>query len=293
VFDFEFNQIETFSIDPKMNINIPCSVHPEKGLFSVIHEKQALCIFDFQGNRIKNFAGNYACAAFNTNGDLWAFERISHEQLKWTMYDADWEIVATIDMEDPMYDSSLFLTSIPGSNDMILDFAAGQDGSAIHLLTNSGNLSSKDLFPDQCLSSPVFNEDGTRFLTLEFYDGILYHYSYPQLEMLGKYEYERDEVFEQGGTILYINSETAVISYNSRYFLLNIGVEEMKVIEEIMIDGHEPEAVEKFYPRLGEDKSLMTDIPFMMTMNRKIFASVDFSTENKVLVFDEIDFAKD
>ncbi len=287
-FDLNLNQIGTIKLGFKREF--PCSVHPEKSCFSVIKGKQWLGVYDFTGNKLKEISGTYECAAFSLEGNLWLIERLGHEQLKLKIYDGELELLTTLDIEDSLFDSHLFLTAVPKSNDMILELAAGQDGSSIILLTFENNLVEvKDMFPESCLSCPAFNEDGTKFLTLEFYDGILYHYSYPQLELLGEFEYDMES--EVCGTIIYLNSESAIISYDYRYFLLDI--DSMKIVEEIIVEGHEPVATEKIYPNLEGDESLITDISDMRVVGDKVLANLISKSESKMLVFDKTNFIQD
>ena len=287
-FDLEFNHIGTIELGFKPRF--PCSIHPEKAIFLVISEKQWLGLFDFSGNKVKEFIGDYAGAAFGSDGNLWTFERAGHQLLKSKIYDENWELLTIFDLDDSLYDSHLFLTAIPKSKNMMLELAAGQDGSTILLLTHkNGNISVEEPFPKKCLSRPEFNKDGTRFLSLEFDDRVLYLYSFPQFEELGKFEYDFES--EICGTTFYVNSELAIISYDYRYFLLN--TDTMKIVKELIIEGHEPVATEKIFTRLSGDKSLITDIQSMMVVGDKVFASLLSKTENKTLVFNRNDFAKD
>ena len=267
-----------------------CDVDIKKERIAVVRESEAVCLYDFQGEKISEIAGNYICAAFTNDGSLWGIERAGHELLTWNVFNTDNKLIASFDIKDPMYESHVCFTHCP-SGGMILELAAGQDGTALFLLSHKdGILGATEMFPNQCLSCPSFNDDGNRLLVLEYYDETLYHYSYPQLEKLGEYHYERGEEEELGSTLFYAGTDCAVISWNSRYYLLDLI--HMTVCGEIIIEGHEPQPANIFYPRLSDDKALMTDIPYLVRIGDVVLGRVDFQEDFTLLVFDVADFEK-
>jgi hypothetical protein len=291
VLDADYNFMSSFNVG--FPTGYSCSVNPMENCFSVINKEQFLCVMDFEGREKYRAPGNYACAVYNGD-ELWAFEHASHKKLIWRIFDRDFKLAAALEVEDPMYDSHVHLIKIPNSTDMVMELAAGQDGSGIYILSKNGKtLSVKEMFPHECLSRPDFNRNATRFLTLEFYEGILYHYTYPALQKLGEFNYHKQaeqegiEISDYGES-MYIDENKAVIQYEHRFFSFDLS--NMTVSEEILIKDHEPKPTNYFYPRLAEDKSLMTDIRYMKAAGGKVFAQLDFENKNSILVFDKADF---
>jgi hypothetical protein len=285
VLDAALNVVSAFSLG--FPTGGSCSVNPVRGCFSAVGKGAFLRVADFRGNEKHRLCGDYVCAAYNGD-ELWALARIGHKQLAWRVFGADLAPVAELAVDDPLYDSDIRLTKIPNCSDMVVELAAGQDGSALYLLSrNARALSATEMFPGECFSAPVFNRVGTRFLTLDFYERILYHYSFPALQKLGEFPLDGRLGREDGepgeyGDFLYIDGKTAVVNRDNRCFRLDLTG--MALTGEIIVAGHEPKPTEHFYPRLAGDRSLMTDIRFMTAAGDRVFCQLDFEGKNTALV---------
>jgi hypothetical protein len=269
-----------------------CAADAGTGRIAVVRASEAICVFDFKGEKGREIEGNYVCAAFDGNGLLWGIERSGPELLTWNVFGVDYGPAASLDIDDSMYESHASLTACPESGKMILELAAGQDGAALFLLAYAGGKpEATEMFPEECFSGPCFGDDGSGLLVQEFYEETVCRYSYPQLEKLGEYYYEQsdEEESEPGETLFCAGPDHAVISQNSRYYLLDL--DRMAVRDEIIIAGHEPRPAETYYPSLGEDKTLMTDIPCLARRGGAVLGYTHFRDGYTLLAFDAADFA--
>jgi hypothetical protein len=293
VLDAAFNVVCAFSLSFPPGSS--CSVNPGRGCFSALRKGELISIVDFHGEEKHSLSGNYLCAAYNGD-ELWALERAGPEQVRWRVFDAELAPVAELVLEDPLPDSVVSLTGIPNCSDMVLELAAGQDGSALYLLSGSaGALAVAEMFPGECFSAPVYRRDGTRFLTFDFYEQILYHYTFPALQPLGTFSlgaWAQREIAQAAeyGDCLYLDEKTAAVSLDNRYFRLDLAA--MEVTDEIVVAGHEPRPAEQFYPLLAGDKSLVTDIRSVAVAGDQLFCHFDSANKNAVLVLARSDFVK-
>ncbi|MDR1794450.1 MAG: hypothetical protein LBR25_03570 [Erysipelotrichaceae bacterium] len=273
VFDKAFKQLTSFATGfKKQKSAIGTSafcLHPNNALIAMVEPGTALHITDFNGKPLKTIPGSYEAALWQKSGVLWAIKRLGPENLLWQAISDGGELLQETSLTDSLYQSMLTLKAVPKSNDMLLELAAGQDGSTVLLLkAGQKRWHAEDLFPELCLMCPEFSLDSKRILTLDFYEGVLREYTWPKLEPLGAYHFS-DDLF-CSGFYFYAGDHQAFVLVDPGYgYLLNL--ESMQLEKELII------------------KTPDSEIESVQACGELVFVK-DSEKENEVLVFDRADF---
>jgi len=221
---------------------------------------------------------------------LWCIERVDEYKVQCAVYDVkEQRKITTISLEDPYGNSSFSLDYIPQHNIVVLWIASGQDGQRIIWVNFDGkNIDVQEEPYIEDTLPPTFNDVGTEFLVAD--DQCVFKYSYPQKEILSVYEHPEDSYL--GYDLCYIDDNKALFSTeDSRIYLLDTN--EMTIIKEIIISGHEPKTTEYYYPSLIGEDELCTDISYFKRFGNKILVVFKENAENSseswedsILIFD-------
>jgi hypothetical protein len=140
--------------------------------------------------------------------------------------------------------------------------AAGQEGQCVYWLKCEGGSLRVRLEP--CLENtipPAFSPGGDEYLTIET-GGPLHRYRYPQTQLLGTCDslYGEEDLFD---SVCYLDNARALArSVNGRIALIDTPT--MRVVKDVIVEGHLPRPVEECYPKLAGDKQLCTDISYFV-----------------------------
>ena len=103
---------------------------------------------------------------------------------------------------------------------------------------------------------PVFAPSGREFLVIDFTYGAVQRYRYPVVQPAGVCESPFGAFHV---SLCYLDDTRALAgSLNGRMAVLDTPT--MRVVNELIIEGHEPRPLDEYYPRLAGDRELCTDI---------------------------------
>lgn len=203
--------------------------------------------------------GFRACHFDYAEGNFWCIVPLNDEEVEIQLRQPDTQIIIDkLTIEDPFGDSHFSFHETGRSNRLSLWIAAGQDGQQIYWLKNDhGKLicTQEYLFEDTV--PPTFSPNGTEFLIPDGEEDSICRYQYPHTK-LGSYEPALDEESVFDHNIGYLNEDFALVGIDRLHLL---DVKEMRMIEELFIEHHEPQPASYYYPDSKEDY-LCTDLSF-------------------------------
>ena len=207
-----------------------------------------------------DFEGSGSCYFERDGLHLWyAFTQLDGAvEIQWIDCN-DWLVLHRLIIEDPYGESHISFHPTGASGRVALWLAAGQDGQQVYWLTMSDEgivCEVEPLLEDT--TPPVFSPSSDGFLAIEG-ETVVNKYQYPNVQLLGSYEYIGNDEEGLGELLCYIDDKRAiVISGEGRLFFIDLTT--MSLSEEVFVEGHEPQPVPIYYPTLVNDKGLCTDI---------------------------------
>jgi hypothetical protein len=217
--------------------------------------------------------GGYDHCLFDESGRyLWCAASISTDQIEVQLREADgWTVVSRTLVDDPFGASSagassamLLPTAEPGTLSLWLADGHGC-GACVYWVARNGvrvrcspEPSLRDTTP------PEFSPSGREFLAINLF-GTVQRFSCPVVELLGVCEspFGDDDPFRF--SVCYLNDARALaVSLDGRIAVLDTPT--MRVVNELIIEGHEPRPAEEYHPNLAGDKNLCTDIGDVMRL---------------------------
>lgn len=248
-----------------------------KELIAVWSEDTGLSCMKFDGTKVFSYEGAYSEVHSDFRNEvLWAVLRNNNENITVQVIDYAGDILASLPMEDPLYQSMFGFTNLPEKNSVAISFGGGQDGSQDYFLEwKKDHIEIVKTLPDD-LTFIYCDSTGKLAMLFDFYEGIFYKTEYPGLKEISHFIMEENEELEEycAGSIIQVNNEKAIIcnEYNQRYYLFDI--KNMELSEEITFKGYEPKE--------DKDGEICSDISTMSIKDGKLFAYL----KNKVLYCD-------
>ena len=206
VTDSGFNVLNSFELGP-VNRDNRVFAAENCPLMGIVSDGKSLTVYDLEGKALKSIGGSYIMAGFDSTGNLWCIKRIDKENLSIELYDADFSLSASLDIEDELYESSAELRYISGLGCMLLELAAGQDGCQAYLLKGGGKSLEIVYTFESDLTCITFNADHSRFLAIMHGEDGYGYYTYPGGEEISSMFIEETvgEDADNGGGALYFN----------------------------------------------------------------------------------------
>jgi len=288
VFNKNFEMIKQFET-PYIRTKL-CTIHPTKEIITICDEDNFFHVVDFDGKDIWKKDGEYIAANWNLGGEyLYTLSRIDKNNLKLIIYDNFGEVIAQKDFEDELYESAALISAIPNSNEILLELMAGQDGCiTIFVNFSDGEIIFRSLHEKYSYTDLSFNNEGTYFLCIENDESTIHHFSYPALKEIGIYEHDSEDGNLEY-TLIHLE-KTAIVCYDDNYYVLNL--ENMKISEDLIIEGHEPVPTREIYKNLDDD-FLICDISYMCGAGDYIVGCAIRDNESDVVIMKKSDFIFD
>ena len=256
------------------------SVNSDGTRLAVCHENK-LTIADLNGsiifadnapplplNRTWNWPeeGFEDCFFEPNNDNLWCITPLPSERWKpqfeiQVREPTNWSMTQKMVINDPVGGSEWSFHPVPGrENTVALWAAAGQDGQQAFWLTLNDELHCTIEPALEDTTPPDFSPDGTEFLFLKEHDPIC-RFAYPNVRELGRCLWPFDDEYDGFGCyFFYIDNQHALVSTDSTMRLFLLDVETMSLVEEVLIEDHEPRPTEEWYPNCVGEKQLCTDL---------------------------------
>jgi hypothetical protein len=266
--------ISHIAVDGKITVACP---HPSKPLLALIQGTPGkLSLIGFDGSPVFEQAaprppegspswltgytdchfdasGTYLLCAANVSGDV---------EIQLIETDS-WRSVSRTTVEDPFGASLTSFHPTRRQDTWALWLGAGQDGQCVYWLTQDEGKLRATIEPRlENTTPPVFSPSGDEFLAVSEDGASLKRYRYPRIEEAGTCgnPYGADDSF--GTSVCYLDSTRALVSsFNSRMAIIDTVA--MRVVSELIIEGHEPRPAGECYPKLTGDQPLCTDISFI------------------------------
>jgi WD40 repeat protein len=250
------------------------SLHPTGSLLAVAHDDN-LTMIDFSKaaavvlkapklhEQTENIERGFDDCHFDQQGNLWCVAPISpsHIELQYRK-PSSWAVDAKTFLDDPFGYSSSSLFDTPDPDELALWIAAGQDGQRVYWISRNGEIEveAEEFLCDT--TPPVFGPGGNDLLVNGNYLSVD-RYSFPDIEVLGScawpFEDNVNDCFAE--SITYIDNQRALVSSrDGRLFVIDLN--EMSVMHEVEVAGHEPRPCNVIYPNLADDTDLCSDISY-------------------------------
>ena len=205
----------------------------------------------------------FASCFFDESGHyLWCAMALSPKEIEVHLLETSyWLPAGSIVMEDPFYESYLSFHRTSKRDVTALWVGCGQDGRQVYWLRRNaiGLTCEREPCLEDC-GPPVFSPSGNQFLALGE-DRALRLFQFPEVRQIGicPAPWEENDFF--GFFLGYLDESHAVVSTDSsRVFMLD--VRQMKVVDEVLIQNHEPRPKEEVFPSRVGHRELCTDIRY-------------------------------
>lgn len=214
---------------------------------------------------------SFADCRFDESGKfLWAVGPISDDEITLHLVDAsDWSTVQTATIDDPFGESDCSLHGTANSSRIALWIAAGQDGQQVVWAMRRDSTFSCEL-ADQLVNTtpPVFSPDGSSFVVLND-DSTICKYEFPAMKRIGPPLESEDEDNPFAESMCFLDQRHILASTGEgRVFVLD--TEQMRIVEEVEIEGHEPRPIGEYYPSLAKERGLGTDITWFTRLGKAV-----------------------
>ena len=256
--DKEFNILNKIKFDNYKRHQYKLVVNPnDTGRVGYLYLENNLIFFNINGVEVKRFEDKCVAAGFDSLNRLYIAERIDSDNLEIFVYDRDYNIITSSKIEDPIYESYVNFEYYPRINTMFLSLAGGQDGSCSYIV----NIIDNRIILKDFLEGTAFVEtdkNNEHFLCIDPYESTANYYTYPDLKLISTFDYY--DYFEDGDItyiIVYLTDQLYLVAFDGRIYIYDASKTE--IIEEIIIERHEAQPINVFYPNLKEG-GIMTDI---------------------------------
>lgn len=250
VFDCNFIKISAF-ISPVKIAEIP-AISPKKGVITVIgSENKHLYTMNISGELLWIKEGCYSSCFYDNKEQLWAVQKLDKNSLKCEVIGKNGEILYTIQYEDVLYDSFVFIKQIPNSDIMLLEHAAGQDGClGMFFWIENNSLTYSACDDKRNLTCAAFSSKGDSYICLSNDGDGWYTFSYPENKESGEYPCD-DEWGGPGYSLAHLDNYAIISSSEERYYFLDL--QTMKIKDEAVFDGFPLLPISEVYKNLNEE----------------------------------------
>lgn len=248
-----------------------------------LNEGKSITFYSLDGSIVQKLDGRYIGGVFDANGNFWCAERIDNEEIRVTVFSDKLAQTASLSIEDELFKSDVIFSDIQKLGGVFMEMLAGQDGSITVLLKlNKGNIEQERPFEDD-IFSVKFNHDRSFYLAIGE-NGFKY-YSYPQHTLWRECDLSKitPDDYHVGHSVIHIAGDIFIVSHSDRYWLYE--GKEAKIIDELVIEGHEARPACEIYPNLADDATLVTDITAMNLHGELIVIHADAGDVSPRMLF--------
>ena len=287
--DAEYNLINAgkLNTDAQLSYNT-VSFHPSDKKAAVILKDGSLAVNDFNADILWRKTGSFVCLIYSKCGNyIWTAEKLGKTRLRISIFDSiSGSLLTFHEMDDLLYDSSLRISDIPGSDNIILELAAGQDGICLFECKYTSRIELTELFQHNSYITPAWSPDRTKMITLENDSQTYAHFSCPQYKLLAeqaKIDFD-DEESMPGYNMIYLKNGLAIIqNMNYRHFLFD--PVKLERLGEIIFHGYEPVPAKQIYKSLKDDNTLCSRIVYFDRIGTLLAAQTSSKDDDPVTVF--------
>ena len=263
---------------------------------AVLLKDSSLAVCNFDSDILWKNSGLFACLICSRGGNyIWAVEKLSKDRLCISLFDSISGILLnSYEIDDMLYDSSLRMSDIPDSDNVILELAAGQDGICVFECKYTDKIELTELFPHNSYITPAWSPDKTGIITLENDSQTYAHFSYPEYKLLAEQSDSdpEDEDSMPGYNMIYLKNGLAIVqNMNYRHFLFD--PVRLKRLDEVAFSGYEPVPANQIYKNLKDDNTLCSGIVYFDRIGKLFIAKTNDKDNNPAtILIDEDMFIK-
>lgn len=203
----------------------------------------------------------FADCHFDEGGEfLWLAAPRSAEECKIHLLESgSGSFVDKTTIRDPFGGSSYSFHSSGRPGLISLWLATGQDGQQVYWLKRTRNGFSCTLERHLTNTSPpVFSPSGTHVLVVNENFSIC-NFDFPDMRQSSSPLKSEDEDNPFSESLCFLNERQALAGTNEQRIFV-VDTVQMRVEEEVAIEGHEPRPIGEYYPTLAKETGLGTDI---------------------------------
>jgi hypothetical protein len=199
---------------------------------------------------------------FSENGDfLWTTAPLNSKDMVVQLRQAETGVeIDRATVQDPFGGSSCSFHST-GKPDLVSFWLAAGNPDMVQVYWLKMTGSDFTCTPETKLRNaipPVFSPSGDELLVVNA-DNAICKFTYPSMQQVGSPLESGDEDNPFTESICYFNDRQALASTNEQRIFV-VDTAQMKIVEEVYLEGHEPRPIGEYYPRLSKEAGLGTDI---------------------------------
>ncbi|MCD8213179.1 MAG: hypothetical protein LUC34_03890 [Campylobacter sp.] len=201
----------------------------------IVKTHDGLSVRDEKG--CERFKINANICAYDLIGkNIWCANRLNSQLIQIMVFSDSGRLIASLDMQDFIYESDILFTGLPDENRIIVSFAGGQDGSCDYCISLRGaNLNEDKRFP---LNQTYMFNIGNHSLSADFYSSKLLLVSYPNFDLQIEKTYD---IFQDDSlaNVWSIDAKSGIFcTTEGRWYLFDL--RNLDLIDELSIKGYEP-----------------------------------------------------
>ena len=261
------------------------SPHPTESLFAYAEGKTGgVLVSTLAGEQIaeikapslvdgssESLTQGFADCYFDEGGEfLWLVAPVSEGECELSLVETKrWSVVQRESLEDQFGTSSFSFHSTGNPGVISLWIAAGQDGQEVIWFKRKGrNFSLEKVDGLTNCIPPVFAPDGSELLVVDE-DNAICRYAFTGMKQLGSPLESGDEDNPFAESLCYLDNQHALAGTGEgRVFLID--TKNLRIEEEVAIEGHEPRPIGEYYPKLKNERGLGTDITWFTKLGNVI-----------------------
>lgn len=250
------------------------SIHPSGEILAIKDKSSRLVVTQIDGKLLFesiniNYPHEYAWdCVFSADGTkLWEIGANADEQIQIQYREIEnWQVLQQAIMPNCSSCSYFTLTSHPESQVISVWEGTGQCESSIYFVWDEDceiRVLEAPHLDDP--ATPEFHPQGKEFLVKSDCNSQLHHYSFPYLHLMGSTDFEIEEDFFSYDYCYLSDNRAIAKSEEGRLFI--IALDSMKIIDEVIIVGHELYAVD-----IQHDNYLSGDVSRLKPAGERIIS---------------------
>jgi WD40 repeat protein len=202
------------------------------------------------------------CLFSNDGTQLWHVVELENNQVQIQYRETkQWQVLKRAVLLNGNSYNYFSLTYHPENKVLAVWEAAGQDGCWMYWVWDDDvEIRVLEIPELENKISPEFHPAGGEFLVVDDL-GRLCRYRFPDCHLMETAALKLEEEDDFAYYMCYLSDERAIVkSENSRLFIVDL--DSMRVIDEVILKGHEPRSLNEIFPKFANDRSMCGNISY-------------------------------
>jgi hypothetical protein len=226
---------------------------------------------DVATNSSKSIVQGFDDCYFDGSGEFfWLSAHTSDDECEvWLVETRGWSVAQKSVVADQLGASSCSFHFAGRAGLVSLWMAAGQDGQQVYWLERNGaGFSLRKANELANCTPPIFSQDASEFLIVT-QDNSICRYAFPEIKQIGSPLDSGDADNPFAESLCYLDDRNFIAGTGEgRVYLVN--TRELRIEEEVALEGHEPRPIGDYYPALTRERGLGTDITWFTRLGDKV-----------------------